>query len=120
MNSSTISSTIDDLSNAPSDAKQFLGAIVLQQKHQANPGAPSPTADDHADVVGVLGNLTLLTGKHNERIANQGWDQKRQRFANSDWIISRDLAAKKRWDSRAIIQRTDTLATWIVKRWPPL
>src|ERR1051325_6412178 len=31
---------LDELSNAAKDSKQFLGAIVLQQKHQANPGAP--------------------------------------------------------------------------------
>jgi hypothetical protein len=79
-----------------------------------------PTQDDHSDVVGLLGNLTLLTGKHNQRIANQSWDHKRARFANSDWMISRDLAAKRRWDGRAIKQRTDVLSGWVVKRWPPL
>lgn len=78
------------------------------------------TADEHADVVGLIGNLALLSGKHNEKIANQDWTQKRKRFANSDWVMSRRLAAKKTWDRRAIRLRTSVLSAWIVKRWPSL
>jgi hypothetical protein len=76
-----------------------------------------PNDDIHASIVGLLGNLTLLSGKHNEKIANQGWNYKQTRFANSDWMISRELSAKQRWDSRAIKSRTHLLSTWIIKRW---
>jgi hypothetical protein len=101
-----------------------IGTITVEhvapQSHEAHWQSVFSTPDDHADVVGLLGNVTLLTGKHNQRIANQGWDQKRTRFANSDWMISRDMAGKRRWDGRSIKQRTESLSRWLVKRWPPL
>lgn len=76
-----------------------------------------PNDDLHADVVGLLGNLTLLSGKHNEKTANQSWSNKQSRFANSDWMMSRELSAKQKWDSRAIKSRTQILSKWIIKRW---
>jgi uncharacterized protein DUF262/uncharacterized protein DUF1524 len=79
-----------------------------------------PTSESHDESVGLLGNLTLLAGKHNQRIANQNWGQKRQRFTHSDWLVSRDVASKRRWNGRAIEERTNELAAWAVRRWPSL
>jgi hypothetical protein len=78
------------------------------------------STDAHGEAVGLIGNLTLLAGRHNERIANQGWSEKRERFARSDWLISRDVAKERRWDARTIKRRTEELARWILRRWPAL
>src|SRR5947209_13690516 len=100
------------------------GTITIEHvaplSYTAHWQAVFPSAENHGELVGLLGNLTLLTGRHNERIANKPWDEKRQWFSQSDWVVTRDLTAKRRWDGRAIRERTQILARWVVKRWPPL
>jgi len=92
---------------------------VLPQSHEPHWGA-SFTPEQHKSFVGLLGNLTLLTGKQNQKIQNQPWQTKRERFRTSDWLITRELSDTREWDSRTIQSRTEKLIKWILKRWQAL
>lgn len=92
---------------------------VLPQSHDKHWSATF-TSKQHAAQVGLLGNLTLLTGKQNQKSQNEPWVQKRARYATSDWLMTRNLADIKNWDPRFIAKRTKDLAAWIIKRWPQL
>lgn len=78
------------------------------------------TESQHKGHVGLLGNLSLMTGKQNQKLQNQPFEQKRERFRTSDWLITRNLASTKTWDSKNIRNRTRHLMDWILRRWPAL
>jgi hypothetical protein len=75
---------------------------------------------EHAKLVGLLGNLAALSEKQNKSLQDQSWDEKRKRFKGSDFKATQVLASKRTWNADAILTRTTEMTKWIVARWPPL
>jgi hypothetical protein len=92
---------------------------VLPQSHETH-WRDTFTSEQHKQYVGLIGNLSLLTGKQNQKLQNQAWGSKRDRYATSDWLTTRELSAVREWDMRAIKQRTEQLTRWVLGRWPAL
>lgn len=66
-------------------------------------------AGDDAGLKHVLGNLTLLTEREQNRAANRDFDLKRATYATSAFTLSRRLAAKSSWRPEDIKSRTNDL-----------
>jgi uncharacterized protein with ParB-like and HNH nuclease domain len=66
-----------------------------------------------------LGNLTLLTVKINNEIANKSFkDKKNIAFVPSKLEINRFVAASKRWSHKEIENRQNEMADLALKIWP--
>ena len=76
--------------------------------------------EEHAKLVGLIGNLAALSEKQNKSLQDQPWDQKRLRFKGSDFKATQILSAKRVWNVGSILTRTTEMSKWIVDRWPPL
>jgi hypothetical protein len=63
-----------------------------------------------------LGNLCLLTGV-NRALGNKGFDRKRKVFAESDLLLTRDIAAYKEWDREAVEKRQAYMARLAAAYW---
>jgi hypothetical protein len=75
---------------------------------------------EHAKLVGLIGNLAALSEKQNKSLQDQPWDEKRLRFKGSDFKATQALSSKRVWNPESILTRTTEMAKWIVDRWPPL
>jgi hypothetical protein len=80
------------------------------------PGAASGWARDYgqgpddAGLKHMLGNLTLLTEREQNRAANRDFEFKRAIYAESAFALSRRLASSAAWRPEDIRARTDELA----------
>ncbi|WP_434740263.1 GmrSD restriction endonuclease domain-containing protein [Micromonospora sp. SH-82] len=74
------------------------------------------TEAGHDALVHTLGNLTL-TG-YNSELSNKPFTAKRAALAKSGVHLSRDIAARQRWDFTAILSRAEALAERIITIWP--
>lgn len=79
---------------------------------------PSFTNELAEAYVNRLGNMALLRGKHNSKIGNQGFLQKKEYFAKSDFILTKELANYDNWGPSQIDERQKHLAELAVKAWP--
>ncbi len=64
-----------------------------------------------------LGNLTFLSEKHNRAAASKDWDEKRAVYAQSDFILTKELANIQDWNEKAIDERTERLIGVLLKSW---
>jgi hypothetical protein len=69
--------------------------------------------------VNRLGNLALLNAKKNELIGDAEYPEKRPVFAQSDVLLTSDIAADYgTWGPEQIIRRQNDLADLALKAWP--
>jgi hypothetical protein len=77
--------------------------------------------DEHASVVGRLGNLTLLLSRLNISVRNARFDKKRPSYKESDLVLTRELAVRwpktVRWDAERVAERQRLLAERALKIW---
>lgn len=64
-----------------------------------------------------LGNMTLLTGKKNRKIASLPWEEKIKKYEESPLEINKRLCKYKTWTSETIEERQQKLATLAVEIW---
>lgn len=70
-------------------------------------------------LLGTLGNLTLVTGSLNPSLSNSAWDTKREALAeHSALAMNRRLAAREVWNENAIQERADELLEGAKAIWP--
>jgi len=69
----------------------------------------------HADWLHRPGNLTLSA--YNQEVGNQPFATKRQRFAESNIVLTRELAGTQTWDEAAIRTRGEALGKEAAKIW---
>ena len=79
-------------------AKVFPGKTVKSSAHQ-------------------LGNLTILPRAINIKLANLPWLEKRPVYAQSEFVLTRELKELEAWDATAISNRTDRLIRVLFKAW---
>lgn len=73
-------------------------------------------ADVHAELVHVLGNLTL-TG-YNGTLGNKPFSEKRNELAKSGIRLSRGVSESQQWGREQILARSASLADRIAEIWP--
>lgn len=70
----------------------------------------------HSSLVHTLGNLSLTA--YNAKLANDGFNAKKQILADSGLAMNRDIARARRWGRPEILARGRSLAERIVRIWP--
>jgi uncharacterized protein with ParB-like and HNH nuclease domain len=70
----------------------------------------------HADWLHQPGNLTLSA--YNQELGNQAFEQKRARFAESNIVLTRELAEATTWNASVIQARGETMAATAALLWP--
>ncbi|MFJ2761781.1 DUF262 domain-containing protein [Streptomyces prasinus] len=71
----------------------------------------------HAEYVGKLGNLTLLSRAINTRIKNAPFVEKRQHLAESELLITQEVASHADWNEATVDSRQRLLGERIKKIW---
>jgi hypothetical protein len=73
---------------------------------------------NHAQAINRLGNLTLLGKRLNSSIKNAAFaSKKRQGYAESEIVMTRELLSRDGWDSTAVDERQAELSRWIFDIW---
>ena len=75
------------------------------------------TEEEHKFYTNRLGNQTLLSSTINSKIGNHSFVQKKNVFAESDFLITRELASLNRWTIPEINERQNKFAELAVKCW---
>lgn len=75
-----------------------------------------PPTDVHAAWVHRLGNLTLTS--YNPGGCHHPFPQKRERYGDSNFVITRRIADRSTWRPVEIQQRGQELAEQYIKIWP--
>jgi alkylated DNA nucleotide flippase Atl1 len=70
----------------------------------------------HSSLVHTLGNLSLTA--YNAKLANDGFEAKKQILADSGLAMNRDIARAGRWGRPEILARGRSLAERIISIWP--
>jgi hypothetical protein len=89
---------------------------ILPQK----PGRNWPTfsEDEVSLYVSRLGNQALLKASDNSDLRSDNFEQKRQVYADSPYILTSQIAEVPTWTVDTIKRRQQTLADLAVKAWP--
>lgn len=73
---------------------------------------------NHDKIVYLLGNLTLLDSTLNRSASNGTFAAKRQRYAKSELLITREIAKQRRWGVKRIRERQAKLLEECLRIWP--
>jgi hypothetical protein len=65
-----------------------------------------------------LGNLVLLSKTPNQRLGNRAFNQKKPVPAQSEFVLTKEVAGEPDWSPRAIERRQSRLAALAVDLWP--
>lgn len=109
---------------------EVMGADTVQIEHIMPKTLPPArleelglTAEEHEDLLGALGNLTLLHKSKNARASNRTLADKLEEYRKSEINLTREISnavetgAPLRWGKFEIEQRTMDLATRLVTIW---
>jgi len=118
---------IEDLYRHETDQPQVqrdtfpIEHILPQEWEDRWPVSDTEAAEDRAEHVHRLGNLTLLTSALNGKVSNGPWASKRDALQHHDTLLmnARLLAsADDEWDEATIDARTDVLVDALLEIWP--
>ena len=70
------------------------------------------------ELIGRIGNLTLLSGKINREISNKPFSIKRKRYESSEIALTRSIAKEERWGREEIEKRSRELAKLAIEAYP--
>ena len=73
--------------------------------------------EDHESVLNRLGNLTLLSARLNQEAKNAPFVEKKQKYAESQLLITRDLTRYEDWDLDSINDRQAKFAEQSLSIW---
>jgi hypothetical protein len=92
---------------------------ILPQKPSRAALKESGLTDEEAkELIGRMGNLTLLSGPKNQANSNGPFSRKRSGFKDSDIRLNRRIAEYDNWGKSEIEGRTQELAALAVEAWP--
>jgi hypothetical protein len=75
-------------------------------------------AEQRALFTGRLGNLAILKRTPNSDIENFPFDEKKPVYAQSGYILTKELASVPKWTPDAVVERQKRLAHLAKKTWP--
>jgi hypothetical protein len=91
---------------------------ILPQSPDPSWKAAFASSVSWVEYVERIGNLTLLTTKINENIANQSFQKKReQAFKSSKLALNEFLKRAKKWDEKEIERRQRNMAKVALQVW---
>ncbi len=73
--------------------------------------------ENHEKYVGRLGNLTLLARRLNESLKNADFAIKKEKYSESDLLITKELLVLESWDPAAIDRRQEELSQLAANIW---
>ena len=76
------------------------------------------SADEQSLLVARLGNLAIMKSKINTKAGNDGFEFKKQLYAQSSYRLTKRIAKEKIWDRAALERRQRSLADLAVQTWP--
>jgi hypothetical protein len=76
----------------------------------------SNAAEDHRQLLHVLGNLTLSA--YNSELSNDPFESKRRRLAKSNFELNKQIATEEKWTREEIEKRGERLADHAIRLWP--
>jgi hypothetical protein len=96
--------------------------IVINLEHilPDKPGNnwPSFDASSSSTYHSRLGNMVLLKSKINSKIGNKSFAEKRKTLRDTEFLLTKDVANKRIWNSKSIEDRQARLAAQAVSIWP--
>lgn len=94
--------------------------VILEHILPQNPSAAwgKISSDDQEAYGNRLGNLILLRKRIGEEIGNKGFAAKKKHYADSEFLITKELATVSDWGIAEIAERQARLAEQAVKAWP--
>ncbi len=91
--------------------------VHIEHIYPQNPQAGNRWVD-HDGQVYLLGNLSLLAAALNMQQQNGPFAQKVASYQQSQFLITRELAAKNQWTSNEITARQQALCAEAIRIWP--
>ena len=74
--------------------------------------------EEYDSLVHTWGNLLPLTPTMNPAQGQNGFDKKREAYADSIFASAREVAKLPEWNAQSIRDRSKRIAAWAVNRWP--
>ena len=111
------------------DSNSFCDFTVEHIMPQAWRGAKWPLPSGEQDlskkrdeVLQSVGNLTIITAKHNERMGNHSYSDKRKSLGrNSNLSLNKEIAYRyENWDVAQIGERAEELVKHFYEIWPSI
>ncbi len=74
--------------------------------------------DVHKAYYKRIGNLCLMSKEKNSRMKSVVFDERKEAYANTPFLLTKEIAESVVWDEKAIVDRQKHLAELAVKAWP--
>ena len=76
-------------------------------------------AERRNELLQCIGNLTLATGRHNSKMSNKPFSEKKASlFRNSLLVLNKEISGNTAWDVPHISRRTENLFSHFCSIWP--
>lgn len=105
----------DEKAGRPERALEWYSRTVTIE-HVLPQSAQNSTADP--TVINQIGNLALLEKKLNHHAGSKPFVDKIGLYAQSQYVLTNDLAAQQHWDAASITDRTGVLSELACRAWP--
>ena len=80
---------------------------------------PFQLAQTRSALLQSIGNLTLVTGRHNSKMSNKPFSEKKASlFRNSLLVTNKEISGNNIWDIPQINRRAEDLFTYFCSIWP--
>jgi hypothetical protein len=102
------------------DAQKVHVEHILPQKSRAKTLSEARLSSEEAsELIGRIGNLTLLSGRKNRKISNKPFSLKKSSFESSEIALNRQIDTQAEWGRSQIENRSEELADLAVQayRW---
>jgi uncharacterized protein with ParB-like and HNH nuclease domain len=95
-------------------------AVNLEHILPKSPDASGWTIDPekHKLLVNRIGNLAILSSKLNSDIGNSSFNEKKEFYKKSDFVLTKEISSSDNWTQEEIIKRQEKLAGLATKAWP--
>jgi hypothetical protein len=105
----------DEQAGRPERALEWYSRTVTIE-HVLPQSAHNSTADP--TVINQIGNLALLEKKLNHHAGSKPFNDKKELYEQSQYVLTNELAAQQDWDAASVAARTDLLSELACRSWP--
>ncbi|MBG0741316.1 DUF262 domain-containing protein [Paeniglutamicibacter antarcticus] len=105
----------DEKAGRPERALEWYSRNVTIE-HILPQSVQNSTADP--SVINQIGNLALLEKKLNHQAGSKPFINKRELYEQSQYVLTKDLAAKQDWNAASVSDRTVLLSELACRSWP--
>jgi hypothetical protein len=96
--------------------------VAPRRTFTAKKYSPWPTylgigKEEFETVKDKIGNLTLLSSRMNARAQDDPFEQKKEEYSGSEYLMTQEIANEPKWTAEKIEERTDKLAEVAPEIW---